>query len=311
MDIDKSVQKVTQQLFSIGYSALLLIVANSVFAQYTDRAWYLGNRDIYPTVTIFPKYATANTGTFTVPHFASAVSSFEGPGGVCYSGKIAMDALGTTVQRSGGKITVSRAFHLPGIYSLGPCYTSYPIFLGELIAGKYSLDLIPLGGPNLSSDAFPGGNSVTITFAVLTEDQAKKGVIEIPAQDSFQSGVGLISGWSCVAESVEISIDGGTRIKVPSESPRGDVESVCSHPNAGFGLLMNYNTMSEGEHTVQLYAKSMPLGDLRKFKVVKPKGEFARGLVKQVTVADFPEPGKTTTLDWREGEQRFGIKEVK
>jgi hypothetical protein len=216
--------------------------------------------------------------------------------------------LGAQVTVAGNRIVVANAYRFDDVAAFGPTPVIYDFDLGPLRAGNYKVELLgapPAGIPNSINQ-----RTIHLEFAVLTQTQAKKGVIEIPAEDSVQSGIGLISGWSCVADSVEVSIDGRPRIRVPSESPRADVEPVCSHSNAGFGLLWNYNTMSEGEHTIQLYVKTVPIGEPRKFKVVKPKGEFARGLSKQVTVPDFPDAGKSTTLDWREGEQRFGIKSV-
>ncbi|MEZ5600114.1 MAG: hypothetical protein R3F36_03475 [Candidatus Competibacteraceae bacterium] len=35
--------------------------------------------------------------------------------------------------------------------------------------------------------------------------------LESPQQDSFESGIGLIRGWACQANKVEIQIDGGAR----------------------------------------------------------------------------------------------------
>jgi hypothetical protein len=297
----------------IGPALTFSLVASSVSsAQTSSSSQMLIKGNLSPDVRVHPKYAV-------LPETGSAfrdviVSSLIRDTGACAKSSAQLiPLLGTRVSRVGSEIAVDNAFSIFQLDRTGTCSTMFSIELGSLPAGKYSLSAFPIGGPYSQSvqQEEPSLRTQKISFAILTADQATKASIEIPSQDSVQSGIGLISGWSCVAEAVEISIDGGTRIKVPSESPRGDVESACSHPNAGFGLLTNFNTLSEGEHTIQLYAKGVALGDVRRFKVVKPKGEFARGLSRAVTVTDFPEPGKTTTLDWREGEQRFGIREVK
>jgi hypothetical protein len=298
----------TTAISLLGYT----LFHDALKAQTQSADQLLLNSNLAPSLSVRPKYPIVLDATRSATEVM--LNSFVRETGACGRGSVQLaQLLGTRVERTGNVIAVANAFLVAQLDSTGTCSATMAVDLGPLVSGKYSLRAIPVGGPYSESDQAqePVRRTQELSFAVLTLAQAQKGVVEIPAQDSVQSGVGLISGWSCVADGVEISIDGGTRIKVPSESPRGDVESVCSHPNAGFGLLMNYNTLSEGEHTVQLYAKGVALGDLRKFKVVKPKGEFARGLAKQITVADFPDPGKSTTLDWREGEQRFGIKEVK
>jgi hypothetical protein len=300
-----------------GVAALVTVtlIPSSSFAQPLSEAeQLLLYSNLLPSLNIRPTYPIVRDAT--QPATEVTLNSFVRQSNACGRSSIQLaQGLGTVIQRTGNVITVKNAFSIEPLDFLGTCSTMMALSLGTLAfsPGKYTVRALPFGGPYSESEQVqePQRRTQELSFAVLTQAQAQKGLVEIPAQDSVQSGVGLISGWSCVADAVEISIDGGARIKVPSESPRGDVESVCSHPNAGFGLLMNYNTLSEGEHTVQLYVKGVAIGDLRKFKVVKPKGEFARGLVKQITVADFPETGKSTTLDWREGEQRFGIKEVK
>jgi hypothetical protein len=263
-------------------------------------------QNIFPIANIYPRYAVASENS-KLTHFVLTYGDVGAEG--CRNASAALASLNTTIQRFENTFRVQNAYFFPALSGPADCYGPYAIPLGELGIGKYTADLIPLNGPYSRID-YSGQLSTRLTFAVLSLDQAKKGVIEIPAEASVQTGIGLISGWSCIADNVEISIDGGPRQKVPTEAPRGDVESVCAHPNAGFGLLTNFNLLKEGDHTIQLYAKGVALGDVRKFKTVKPKGEFATGLRKEVSVADFPEPGKTTILEWRESEQRFAMKSV-
>ena len=49
-----------------------------------------------------------------------------------------------------------------------------------------------------------------------------EGLLEIPSPRSYQSGIGLISGWHCSAARIEISIDLGPPILVSSHTPRED-----------------------------------------------------------------------------------------
>ena len=63
------------------------------------------------------------------------------------------------------------------------------------------------------------------------------GYLENPGAASFQSGIGLISGWTCDADEVEITLNGE-----PQEAAYGterlDTEAVCGDTDNGFGLLV-------------------------------------------------------------------------
>jgi hypothetical protein len=191
-------------------------------------------------------------------------------------------------------------------------HLTYSVWLGYPRPGSY--EAVFAGIPGDAPGADRTASTVTTIkreFVVLTVDQAGKAFIENPAQGSVQSGIGLISGWACVADRVEISIDGGARIKVSGEMGRADVKPECGHSTAGFGLLTNFNLLGPGTHSVQVYVKGVAIGGPTRFTVAVPVGEFLRGAKREVTVTDFPSAGKTTTVDWREAEQNFRVKEVR
>ena len=54
--------------------------------------------------------------------------------------------------------------------------------------------------------------SALFTLAVPAISQAQ-GNLEIPQNGSVQSGVGIVSGWYCDADRIEIAFDGGDRIE--------------------------------------------------------------------------------------------------
>jgi len=66
---------------------------------------------------------------------------------------------------------------------------------------------------------------------------------------SFQSGIGVISGWVCEADTVEIELNG-----VPHEAAYGtervDTQGACGDTDNGFGLLFNWNLLGDGEYVV-------------------------------------------------------------
>ncbi len=135
---------------------------------------------------------------------------------------------------------------------------------------------------------------------------------ENPQTGSFQSGAGLLYGWSCQGPSIAIVIDGGAPIHVPYGSTRPDTAIVCGdgNTNTGFGLLYNYNKLGNGQHSAQLFVNGAPMGSPARFTVTVPAGEFLEGVSKEVTVNDFPSPGRTTILIWQQALQNFAIKSV-
>lgn len=81
-----------------------------------------------------------------------------------------------------------------------------------------------------------------------------QGVLENPSSGSFQSGIGLVSGWKCTATTVTVSFDGGPPLQAAYGTSREDTRSVCGDANNGFGLLFNWNLLGKGTHTVRALA---------------------------------------------------------
>ena len=135
--------------------------------------------------------------------------------------------------------------------------------------------------------------------------------LENPYPGAHVSGIGLVSGWTCRSGVVELSFDGGPRaILVPSGGSRGDTQPVCGRSDTGFGLLINYNLLGSGNHTVELFVDGVPAGGPVPFTVTVPAGEFIQGVSRTVDVTDFPASGRTTRLEWQESTQNFAITAV-
>ena len=75
------------------------------------------------------------------------------------------------------------------------------------------------------------------------------GYLENPGAVSFQSGVGVLSGWVCTADLVEIALN-GTVQEAAYGTERVDTADICGDTDNGFGLLFNWNLLGAGEHTV-------------------------------------------------------------
>ncbi|BBJ22754.1 hypothetical protein [Candidatus Nitrotoga sp. AM1P] len=297
----------------------LAVVLLAAWITVDANAQSLGHRD-KPNIEIYPKYPVSIT---TEPGVGQFSNDFSRAGVVatvyrvsCYTSIPELDEqkiLGSpSVTVDGFNVSVKKVRYgfspICGFAgsSEGPVVQS--IFLGNFGPGVYKFSAEGEPGDNL--DLSMNTTTLTREFTVLTLEQAGKAVIENPSPGSAQSGVGLISGWACVADRVEISIDGGERVRVGGESARGDVVSVCGHGNAGFSQLLNFNLLGAGEHTLQLFVKGVAIGEPTRFTVVVPAGEFIHGLRREAVITDFPSAGKNAIIDWRESEQNFRLREL-
>lgn len=131
-------------------------------------------------------------------------------------------------------------------------------------------------------------------------------ILENPSPGTFQSGVDVISGWACDAETIEISFDGGPRIQAGTGTIREDTQEVCGDTDNGFGLLYNWNHLGDGPHTVTAYADGVEFARVN-VTVTTLGEEFRRGIRREVTVPDFPDVGTDVVLEWQEARQNFAI----
>ncbi len=135
------------------------------------------------------------------------------------------------------------------------------------------------------------------------------GTLENPAPDSFQSGFGLVSGWVCGAERVEIEIDGTDIFEASYGTDRMDTAEMCDDSNTGFGLRLNWNEFGDGEHTLRALADGEEFG--RATFTVTTLGEtLLTGASGVYDLPDFPEPNTIVTVEWHEASQNFVIIEV-
>ena len=140
--------------------------------------------------------------------------------------------------------------------------------------------------------------------------------------NSFQSGIGVISGWVCEAEKVEIEI----------ETERGETERQVAavwHGAAGHGGCgARTGRRCVGTRTTALGCCSTGIGwaraSIRWWRYVDDvelgravvrvttvgegaEEEFLRDVAGECVVADFPTLGETVTLAWQQNSQNFVI----
>ena len=130
--------------------------------------------------------------------------------------------------------------------------------------------------------------------------------LENPAPGSFQSGLGIISGWACAAQSIEIVFNDGPPQQAAYGTSRGDTQTACGDTDNGFGLLFNWNLLGDGVHTVQALADGVEFARVT-VTVTTFGTEFLREASGTVSVPDWPTPGRTLTLRWQPAQQNFAL----
>lgn len=133
---------------------------------------------------------------------------------------------------------------------------------------------------------------------------AVNGVLENPPQASFQSGLGVVSGWVCDAQQVTLRIDGGPAEAAAYGSSRGDTFAICGDTDNGFGRLVNWNVYGDGPHTIDVAADGRSLGRAT-FTVTTLGTRFLRGASGQYSLPGFA--GRKTEIRWQEALQNFTV----
>ena len=151
-------------------------------------------------------------------------------------------------------------------------------------------------------------------FYLTSEDLGDVGGrLENPGPHAFQSGIGALWGWACEAEQVEIEIkteQGDFAWHVAAYGlERGDTLDTCGDTDNGFVLLLNWNLLDDGEHTVTALVDGVELGRTT-VQVTTLGQEFVEGAVGECVAEDFPHVGQSTLLEWRQTSQNFVITDV-
>ncbi|TVR61613.1 MAG: hypothetical protein EA420_11385 [Candidatus Competibacteraceae bacterium] len=130
--------------------------------------------------------------------------------------------------------------------------------------------------------------------------------LESPYPGSFESGIGLIRGWVCDAQSVEIQINDGVRQRVAYGSDRPDTVGVCGDANNGFGYTVNWNNLGDGTHTLRAFADDVEFAQAQ-FTVTGLGVEYLEGASGEYTLPNFPQAGRSVTVRWSQPHQNFVI----
>ena len=138
--------------------------------------------------------------------------------------------------------------------------------------------------------------------------------LENPQPGSFQSGIGVISGWVCEAERIEIVFDDeATKWQAAYGTSRGDTadEEVCNDDgNNGFGLLFNWNLLEAGRHTVRALADGEEFAHATVTVTTFDDEKFLQDVGRHERLENFPEVGTDSIVAWQTSLQNFVIARV-
>ena len=192
---------------------------------------------------------------------------------------------------------------LKSVAVTGTCEAEDFPTLGETVTLEWqqnSQNFVIAGG-SPPAGATPGRTSALTEF------------LENPGHNSFQSGVRVLSGWVCDADTVELAIGNTGRQVAAYGTERVDTLDACGDTDNGFGLLFNWNLLGEGEHEVVAYVDDVELGRATVRVTTVGEGaeeEFLRGVEGECVVEDFPTEGETVTLEWQQNSQNFVMTDV-
>ena len=142
---------------------------------------------------------------------------------------------------------------------------------------------------------------VALPFSVKAQ-----GILENPVAGEAASGIGIVSGWFCDAQTISVVFDSLTPLAAAYGTSRVDTLGDCSDTDNGFGLLFNFSVLGDGPHTVHVLADGLEFASAA-FTVATFETEFLEGAAGSCTVADFPGPGASAELTWLQAAQNFVI----
>ncbi len=128
--------------------------------------------------------------------------------------------------------------------------------------------------------------------------------LESPTPASSESGIGLIRGWACEAEKIEVLIDGSIRLELPYGTVRPDTELLCGDQNNGFGGVFNWSFLGDGAHEIRTFKDSVQISSAT-FTVTTLGSEYLTGVFGAYQVTDFPTAGTNVNLHWSQPHQNF------
>ena len=142
--------------------------------------------------------------------------------------------------------------------------------------------------------------------AVFSTDFVSPVALGNPRSASFQSGVGVISGWACHANEIVIELN-GVPYRAGYGTTRPDTQDRCGDTDNGFSLLWNWNNLGAGTHTVRALIDGQEFAYTTVRVTTFGEDPFPRGWSGTFALPNFPAAGETTVVRWEESLQNFVI----
>lgn len=148
-------------------------------------------------------------------------------------------------------------------------------------------------------------------FAALlacAASRATAATFEVPGNGGKASGIGTMSGWKCPPnDDISIVVDGAPPIPVPSGVRRKDTSGICGNDGRnGYITQINFNLLGAGPHQASIRQNGVQFAS-GTFTVATLGEEFLTGKSGTYVLENFPDPGRTATVQWSEGSQNFVI----
>lgn len=170
-----------------------------------------------------------------------------------------------------------------------------------------------------------GAQFFTATLSVEMEGDAEladgsvppaDAALEIPSPGTNVSGVGLVSGWSCLGGelTVEFSDENGAVLDhltqtVLQGTEREDTEGPCEDINNGFSSLFNWARLGSGERTARLIRNGEEIASST-FMVTAFDDDFLPNAEGMCTIPNFPDMGTNATFVWETSQQGLVLESV-
>lgn len=149
-----------------------------------------------------------------------------------------------------------------------------------------------------------------LALVVAAGTAGATGVLGTPGTGSTVSGVGVISGYHCSSQDIEIRVDGVSLGYAGAGTTLLGTQGVCGRTDTGFSLLYNFNNLQPGQHVVEAYADGVLFGSNSFVSAQSGGVPWLSGASKSVSVQDFPQPGKKALLEWVQSNQNFLVTRI-
>jgi len=129
---------------------------------------------------------------------------------------------------------------------------------------------------------------------------------ETPIQGQTYSGIGIVRGWACNAETVTIQFNDSTPLVAAYGSSRPDTQGVCGDDTNGYGVAFAWGNLGNGTHVAKTVIDGINVSEVE-FTVSGLDEPFMTGLSAEYVLQDFPTPGESVVVRWSQPDQNFII----